>query len=90
MTISDPREPLAKAHMGAFIDQPVAREAFSEVGVKSSFVSLCAATTKCNRMEDGRRVLCHERKSTASHVSVHGKKGRLIITRLQSNTSKTI
>ncbi len=52
ITVGDPSESLAKAHVVAFIDGVVPGECFAKVGMQHALVPLSATTSKCNRVED--------------------------------------
>jgi hypothetical protein len=52
VTVGDPSESLAKAHVVTFIDGVVPGECFAEVGMQPVLVPLSATTSECNRVED--------------------------------------
>jgi hypothetical protein len=52
ITVGDPSESLAKAHVAAFIDGVVPGECFAEVGMQPALVSLSTTTSKCDQVED--------------------------------------
>jgi hypothetical protein len=52
VTVGDPSESLAKAHVAAFIDGVVPIECFTKVGMQPALVPSSATTFECNRVEN--------------------------------------
>ncbi len=78
MTVSSPCKALAETHMATFVNGPVAREAFTKMGIKALLVTVCAAATKCHGMQDSSRILCHEEEFATAHASVHGRERHFV------------
>ncbi len=71
IAVGYPREALAKAHMVAFIDRPVARETFTKMRVQMLLIDAGATAPKCNRVYYGGGSLGHKIKTLTLHVVVH-------------------
>jgi hypothetical protein len=52
VTVGDPTESLAKAHVAAFINGLVPGECFTKVGMQPALVPSSATTSECDRVED--------------------------------------
>ena len=68
IAVRHPHKLLTKDVLAYFVNDVVARETLTEVGVQSSFVSASAASAKAYRMEVSLRFVCHEGESFTSEI----------------------
>ena len=90
VTVGDPSEYLAKAHVAAFIDGVVPRECFTEVRMQPALVPSSVTTSECNQVEDSFRRFFHKLKLPACHATGHRRARFDVVSRLKSHVFKTV
>jgi hypothetical protein len=60
ITVVNPHKMLTKKHIGALVYCPITRESLAQMRVQSNLIAMAMTSTKCNRVKDSHRSLCHK------------------------------
>ena len=90
VTVRHPSKSLAETHMAAFIDTPIAGEAFAQVGMQPFFVATCPTAAECDWMQSGGGRLRHKIEAVAAHTFVHGRDRWFVVGGLQGHIPESV